>query len=304
MPDNDSLTYSGQGQRLDAYLADEFSEYSREILKGIIKEGRVLVNGKAARPSLLLQEGDKIEVSWAGHKAESGGFERLVIYEDKAMLAINKPSGLLVHPLSPVWEQNPKAVFEGENTLVAMILSARPQTEKAGLDRMGLVHRLDRETSGVMLLAKTATVQQELTRQFREGEVSKTYVCIALGEIKEDKGIIEVPIGRLSGDKKIKASPIGRPSLTEYKVLERFGGCSYVELYPRTGRTNQLRVHLSWLGHPVMGDTLYGADPSTRLMLHSKRAAFMHPLSKKKAAVEAPLPEDFKAVLQGLRKSA
>lgn len=303
MPEKDSLEYSGQGQRLDSYLAEQFDEYSREMLKAIIKEGRVLVNGKPMRPAYVLEDGDKIEVSWAVHKQESSGFEDLLIYEDRAMMAINKPSGLLVHPLSPVWEHTPQAVFEGEKTLVSMILAARPKTEKAGLARMGLVHRLDRETSGIMLLAKTVAAQTELVRQFHDGEVSKTYVCLAVGEMKEDKGIIEVPIGRLSGDKKIKASPIGRMSRTEYKVLERSGGYTYAELYPRTGRTNQLRVHLSWLGHPVMGDTLYGAKAAGRLMLHSKKAAFLHPVSHKKTELDAPLPADFKAALKELRKA-
>ena len=300
MADKELLEYSGQGQRLDAYLAYEFSEYSREILKTIIKEGRVLVNGQTARPSLLLEEGDKVEVAWAGRKNESSGFEDLVIYEDKSLIAINKPSGLLVHPLSPVWESNPQAVFEGESTVASLILAARPATEKARLSRLGIVHRLDRETSGVMLLAKTPKAQEELTRQFHDGEVAKTYVCLAVGEMKEDKGIIEVPIGRLSGDKKIKASPIGRISLTEYKVLKRLGGHTYVELYPKTGRTNQLRVHLSWLGYPVMGDTLYGAKKSTRLMLHSRMAVFKHPTSHRKTVIEAPLPPDFKAALKSL----
>lgn len=302
MADKELLEYSGIGQRLDAYLAYEFPEYSREILKSIIKEGRVLVNGQAAKPSLLLEEGDKVEVSWAAHKKEASGLEKLVIFEDKSMLAINKPSGLLVHPLSPIWESNPRAVFEGENTLAAMILAARPETEELRLPRLGIVHRLDRETSGVMLLAKTLKAQEELTRQFHDGEVSKTYVCIAVGEMKEEKGIIEVPIGRLSGDKKIKASPIGRISVTEYKVLKRLNGYTYVELYPKTGRTNQLRVHMSWLGYPVMGDTLYGAKQESRLMLHSRMAVFKHPVTRRKMAMEAPLPPDFKAVLQKLGK--
>ena len=162
------------------------------------------------------------------------------------------------------------------------------------MPRAGLVHRLDRETSGVMVVAKTQEFQAEMVALFSNREVHKTYHSIACGEVPDNEGTIDVPIGRVAGGK-IKASDVGREAVTDYKVLERKNGFTYIELYPRTGRTNQLRVHLSWLGYPVLGDWLYRGATADRLMLHARRIEFNHPLTGKKLKFEAPVPNDFLA---------
>ena len=201
---------------------------------------------------------------------------------------------MLVHPQSPVWEEHPEAVFSSEETLVSVILANSPKGFDASMPRAGLVHRLDRETSGVMLVAKNAEFQAEMVALFANRDVHKTYHAIACGEVPDDEGTIDVPIGRVAGGK-IKASDVGREAVTDYKVLERKNGFTYIELYPRTGRTNQLRVHLSWLGYPVLGDWLYRGATADRLMLHARRIEFKHPLTGKKLMFEAPVPPDFLA---------
>lgn len=173
---------------------------------------------------------------------------------------------------------------------------------------MGLVHRLDRGTSGVMLVAKTPRSQEKLLAQFRERKIEKTYTGVVHGELEKDSGIIEAPTGRIDGSKKIIVSGIGRYAATEFKVILRKKGYTLLELYPKTGRTNQIRVHLLWIGHPVVGDLLYHGKPrkqssaseglekvpASRLMLHSKKIVFVHPATGRKTSVESPLPEDFK----------
>jgi len=268
--------------------------YPRSMCKEMVKNGDVLVNGNPAKPSCLLVLGDVVEVVASEHKPPSGILKDITIYEDKAMLAISKPAGLLVHPLSPAWELTPELVFSGEETLVSLLLSAHPNMQRAGIARNGLVHRLDRETSGVMLIAKTATAQKNLVVQFHDRTVSKTYRCVVQGVVKDERGIISVPIGRVAGGK-LKASAIGREAVTEYRVIERKKTATLVELYPKTGRTNQLRIHMAWLGHPVVGDRLYKGIEAPRLMLHSRALEFDHPVTEKRMTIEAPPPADFLA---------
>ena len=218
----------------------------------------------------------------------------LIIYDGKDFFVLIKPAGMLVHPQSPVWEEHPEAVFSTEETLVSVILANPPKGFDTSMPRAGLVHRLDRETSGVMVVAKTQEFQAEMVALFSNREVHKTYHSIACGEVPDNEGTIDVPIGRVAGGK-IKASDVGREAVTDYKVLERKNGFTYIELYPRTGRTNQLRVHLSWLGYPGLGDWLYRGATADRLMLHARRIEFNHPLTGKKLKFEAPVPNDFLA---------
>ena len=217
-----------------------------------------------------------------------------MLFRSKDFFVLIKPAGMLVHPQSPVWEEHPEAVFSTEETLVSVILANPPKGFDTSMPRAGLVHRLDRETSGVMVVAKTQEFQAEMVALFSNREVHKTYHSIACGEVPDNEGTIDVPIGRVAGGK-IKASDVGREAVTDYKVLERKNGFTYIELYPRTGRTNQLRVHLSWLGYPVLGDWLYRGATADRLMLHARRIEFNHPLTGKKLKFEAPVPNDFLA---------
>jgi len=281
--------------RLDAFLARALDGCPRVLCKELVKSGAVLVNGKPAKPSYMLCGGDAVVAELAAPKPDAARFRAMILSEDRHITAISKPAGLLAHPLSPAWESSPDLAFSGEVTLAALILSAYPKLPQDGVSRAGLVHRLDRETSGVMLIAKTVPAQENLLAQFRHRETEKTYLCIARGAVKDDAGVIDVPIGRITGGK-LKASHIGRDAVTEYRVLERKTGKTLLELRPRTGRTNQLRVHMAWLGHPVMGDNAYGKDNAApRLMLHSRSIEFAHPHTGRKTLAKAPVPQDFEA---------
>ena len=293
MQENKKIVFEGYSRRLDIFAADELADFSRAIVQKMIKDGKITVNGKKVKPSWPLTPGEVVEFEMPAPAAKTK-LSDLIIHDGKDFFVVIKPAGMLVHPQSPVWEEHPEAVFSTEETLVSVILANPPKGFDTSMPRAGLVHRLDRETSGVMVVAKTQEFQTEMVALFSNREVHKTYHSIACGEVPDDEGTIDVPIGRVAGGK-IKASDVGREAVTDYKVLERKNGFTYIELYPRTGRTNQLRVHLSWLGYPVLGDWLYRGATADRLMLHARRIEFKHPLTGKKLKFEAPVPPDFLA---------
>lgn len=291
MPETKTILFDGYTRRLDVFVTDELPELSRSIVQKMIKDGHVTVNGKKVKPSWPLTRGEKVVITLPQAHAQRN-LKDLIIHDGKDFFVLIKPAGMLVHPQSPIWEENPETVFSTEETLVSIILANPPKGFDKSTPRAGLVHRLDRETSGVMVVAKTPEFQAEMVSLFANREVHKTYHSIACGEVPDDKGTIDVPIGRVAGGK-IKASEVGREAITDYKVLERKNGFTYIELYPRTGRTNQLRVHLNWLGYPVLGDWLYKGATADRLMLHARKIEFKHPLTGKKLCFEAPVPDDF-----------
>ncbi|MBR2082811.1 MAG: RluA family pseudouridine synthase [Elusimicrobiaceae bacterium] len=291
MADKKTITFDGYTRRLDVFAADELPDLSRALVQKMIKEGHITVNGKHVKPSWPLTRGEVVEITLPQARAQTP-LKQLLLHNAKDFFVVIKPAGLLVHPQSPIWEEHPETVFSSDETLVSIILANPPKGFDPQTPRAGLVHRLDRETSGVMIVAKTPEFQSEMVALFANREVHKTYHSIACGEVPDDKGTIDVPIGRVAGGK-IKASEIGREAITDYKVLERKNGFTYIELYPRTGRTNQLRVHLNWLGYPVLGDWLYKGATAERLMLHARRIEFKHPLTGKALKFEAPVPEDF-----------
>lgn len=293
MQENKKIVFEGYSRRLDIFAADELAVFSRAIVQKMIKDGKITVNGKRVKPSWPLTPGEVVEIEMPAPEAKTK-LSDLIIHDGKDFFVLIKPAGMLVHPQSPVWEEHPEAVFSTEETLVSVILANPPKGFDTSMPRAGLVHRLDRETSGVMVVAKTQEFQAEMVALFSNREVHKTYHSIACGEVPDNEGTIDVPIGRVAGGK-IKASDVGREAVTDYKVLERKNGFTYIELYPRTGRTNQLRVHLSWLGYPVLGDWLYRGATADRLMLHARRIEFNHPLTSKKLKFEAPVPDDFLA---------
>lgn len=293
MQENKKIVFEGYSRRLDIFVADELADFSRAIVQKMIKDGKITVNGKRVKPSWPLTPGEVVEIEMPAPEAKTK-LSDLIIHDGKDFFVLIKPAGMLVHPQSPVWEEHPEAVFSTEETLVSVILANPPKGFDTSMPRAGLVHRLDRETSGVMVVAKTQEFQAEMVALFSNREVHKTYHSIACGEVPDNEGTIDVPIGRVAGGK-IKASDVGREAVTDYKVLERKNGFTYIELYPRTGRTNQLRVHLSWLGYPVLGDWLYRGATADRLMLHARRIEFNHPLTGKKLKFEAPVPDDFLA---------
>lgn len=293
MQENKKIVFEGYSRRLDIFAADELADFSRAIVQKMIKDGKITVNGKRVKPSWPLTPGEVVKIEMPAPEAKTK-LSDLIIHDGKDFFVLIKPAGMLVHPQSPVWEEHPEAVFSTEETLVSVILANPPKGFDTSMPRAGLVHRLDRETSGVMVVAKTQEFQAEMVALFSNREVHKTYHSIACGEVPDNEGTIDVPIGRVAGGK-IKASDVGREAVTDYKVLERKNGFTYIELYPRTGRTNQLRVHLSWLGYPVLGDWLYRGATADRLMLHARRIEFNHPLTGKKLKFEAPVPNDFLA---------
>ncbi len=292
MAEKKILDFVGYSKRLDIFATDELPEFSRALVQKMIKDGKITVNGKKVKPSWPLQEGEKVEIELPSAQDHKSKLSDLIIADGKDYFVINKPAGMLVHPQSPIWEENPEAVFASEETLVSIILANPPKGFDPSVARAGLVHRLDRETSGVMLIAKNQEFQEAMVELFASRQVNKTYHSIACGLIPDDNGTIDVPIGRVAGGK-IKASDVGREAITDYHVLERKNGFTYVELFPRTGRTNQLRVHLSWLGYPVLGDWLYKGATEERLMLHARRLEFKHPLNDRSMKFEAPVPTDF-----------
>ncbi len=295
------FTFSGYSRRLDVFVTDELPDFSRSIIQKMIKDGNITVNGKKVKPAWPLEEGDEITIQMPTAEKTKTQLADLILAEGKDYFVINKPAGMLVHPQSPIWETNPEAAFAVEETLISLVLAHPPKGFDRNTPRAGLVHRLDRETSGVMLLAKNAAFQTAMTELFASREVHKTYHSIACGLVPDDTGRIEVPIGRVAGGK-IKASDVGREAITEYKVLQRKNGFTYIELYPRTGRTNQLRVHLSWLGFPVLGDWLYKGATADRLMLHARRLEFKHPVTGRNMKFEAPVPADFENAWQKVTK--
>ncbi len=293
MPTKKTIKFEGYSRRLDIFVADTLETLSRSLVQKLIKDGHVTVNGKKVKPSWPLTEGETvvIELPQADSKIQ---LKDLMLFDGKDFFVIIKPAGMLVHPQSPIWEEHLEAAFSAEETLASIILANPPNGFDKATARAGLVHRLDRETSGVMVIAKTPEFQNEMISLFANREVHKTYHAIACGEVPDNEGTIDVPIGRVAGGK-IKASDVGREAVTDYNVLERKNGFTYIELYPKTGRTNQLRVHLNWLGYPVLGDWLYKGATADRLMLHARRIEFKHPLTGKKLKFEAPVPDDFTA---------
>ncbi|MBO4707619.1 MAG: RluA family pseudouridine synthase [Elusimicrobiaceae bacterium] len=288
----DTLKYSEvRVERLDIFVTENYPEHSRNLIQNLIKKGQITVNGKAVKPSYSLEENDEIKITWPSVK-NTLNIKDLIIFEDKNFFVINKPAGLLVHPQSSAWEENKTVLFASEETLVSAIYANPPANFDKNMPRLGLVHRLDKETSGIMLVAKNERFQSAMTEMFANREVHKTYNAICCGEMPQKEGLIDVPIGREAGGR-IKASPVGREALTEFKVKQQKSKFYWVELHPITGRTNQLRVHLNWLGCPVLGDWLYKGATAPRLMLHARKIKFKNPITHRQECFEVKPPKDF-----------
>ncbi|MBI4655549.1 MAG: RluA family pseudouridine synthase [Elusimicrobia bacterium] len=248
--------FTGRTRRLDAFVAEKIPVISREFAKKLIKTGMALVNDKInLKPSTLLSPGDEITVKIAEPKMKVDFPKNILIYEDNDILVISKPSGLIAHPNDSNWEKFPDALLIGEESVMSVVLNARPGIIDSKIPRFGLVHRLDRDTSGVMVLAKNRTSMSRISEQFRKRKIIKTYWGLVSGKVTGKTGLIEIPIGRPSGSKKIKAWEYGRHSVTQFKLIAGSEKYALLEIYPRTGRTNQIRVHLAHAGHPIVGET-------------------------------------------------
>jgi 23S rRNA pseudouridine1911/1915/1917 synthase len=301
-----SATTENAGMRLDQALHEHLPEYSRARLQDWIKQERVLVNGAPARSSRVLREGDRIDVEPAELpplRAEPEAIPLRVLYEDQHLVAIDKPAGMVVHAGAGVHT----------GTLVNALLSRFQSLSALGGDlRPGIVHRLDRFTSGAILVAKNDAAHRALAALFAGRQVQKTYLALVHGNLQAD-GRIEKPIARDPRHRTRMTARLGhgRAASTEYRVLQRFAGFTLLEVRIGTGRTHQIRVHLSSIGHPVAGDRLYGAPakkeirreiqpPRERFFLHAHRIRFQHPFTGQPLEIESPLPDDLRRWMEQL----
>lgn len=292
-----ALTFTAEsadaGQRLDHFLQTRLTQYSRARLQSWIRDGRVLVNGKAGKSSGVLHGGETIEVEPADLAPLRATAEDLpveILYQDAAVIAINKPAGLVVHA----------GAGAHSGTLVNRLVHHFKSLSQVGGDlRPGIVHRLDRGTSGVLLVARTDAAHRALAAQFASRTVEKTYLALVQGSVKSEHGRIEKPISRDPVHRTRMTARLGsgRAAITEFRVRERFEKFTYLEVRIGTGRTHQIRVHLASLGHPVAGDRLYGATAGPRIFLHAWRIVFSSPATGGLVAVEATLPTELQAWL-------
>lgn len=297
--ENKKLVYSGNGTRLDLFVKSRESGLSREFVKRLISEGFVRLNGRTVKPAAPLKAGDEVTMSMPGERKEAGArLPGMLISEDAGIMAIDKPAGLCVHPTDSNWERDPRAALLGEETVISILARERPELSK--LPRFGLVHRLDRETSGLMLIAKTAEAAEYFSAAFRDRKINKLYIGAAAGDPESEVWTMDAPMGRPTGARKIKVWEYGRDAVTNFRVLERAGKACLIDIRPETGRTNQIRVHLAHAGHPIVGDDIYGGPPAARMMLHAMRLQFPHPATGRPTKIVCPVPADFRDAWQAL----
>jgi 23S rRNA pseudouridine1911/1915/1917 synthase len=285
------------GLRLDQALARLLPRESRSRLARLVEEGAVLVDGEQVRPRHRLRGGERLEVILKPRPEEEAfrpeAIDLDVVHEDDDVLVVAKPAGLVVHPGSGNWA----------GTMLNALLHRVPALKS--LPRAGIVHRLDKETSGLLVVAKTEAAMQDLVRQLQARTVKRTYLAIARGAVP-DEGAVDAPVGRHPTQRtRMAVVPGGKPALTHYRVLERFGAHALVECDLETGRTHQIRVHLASIGHPLEGDPVYGARGARRLprqALHAWKLAFVHPRTGRQVRFTAPPPADFEALVDELRR--
>jgi 23S rRNA pseudouridine1911/1915/1917 synthase len=286
--------------RLDIFLANETSK-SRSYIKKLIKEGKVSVkNIIVVKPSFLLENGDFIKIQELEPKKlhlQSENKPLEIVYEDDYLLIINKEAGLMVHPVGN----------KTEGTLVNRLLfHIKNLSNIGGVLRPGIVHRLDKDTSGLMVVAKTEEAHIKLSEMLKEHKIKRKYLALVKGKIKEKKGTINLPIKRKSGETKMTISAFGRRAVTHYKKLDEIGPFTLLEIRLETGRTHQIRTHLSYIGHPIVGDLVYGGKtkelPLKRQFLHSYEISFNHPIIEKEIKVFSMLTFDLLNTLHILRE--
>ena len=289
-------------KRADVYLAEILKEkFSRQELKAVFEQGEITVNGKAAKPSLKLREGDLIEARLPKVRDSSLLAESIpikVIYEDADILVIDKPSGMVVHP----------GAGNRSGTLVNALLGRGSDLSTAGgSERPGIVHRLDKETSGILLVAKNNRAHRALQEQFESRSLSKTYIALVKGRVEFEEGHVDKSIGKhkkIRQKRAVSDSETAREAQTRYRVLKRFRYATLLEVKILTGRTHQIRVHMQHLGYPVAGDELYGTrQPGERLGLHAAKIEFAHPKTGNIMSFESEWPADFKSMIEKAEKS-
>jgi 23S rRNA pseudouridine1911/1915/1917 synthase len=282
------------GWRFDRFLAATLPQFSRARLQALIRAGEARLDGRAVRPRHVVQPGEVVRLTEPLPVETETRPEEIplaILFEDEDLLVLDKPPGLVVHPGAG----NP------EHTLVnALLHHCRHLSGIGGKQRPGIVHRLDKDTSGCLVVAKNDITHRALARQFAGREVTKIYLALARGTLKKLSGTIEMPVGRHPVQrKKMHVAPRGRLAKTDYRVLKSLGKISLVQCVLHTGRTHQIRVHLAYLGHAVVGDSLYGSKgEAPRQMLHAWKLGFAHPRTEEQLLFEAPIPPDFQAQLK------
>ncbi|MCK4223840.1 MAG: RluA family pseudouridine synthase [candidate division Zixibacteria bacterium] len=306
------------GKRIDLFLSQEDLGLSRAFIQKLIADHNILVDGKPIKPSYKIKGGEKIKIEVPPLEKPSLDPEDIpldIVYEDSDLLVVNKKAGMVVHP----------AAGNYSHTLVnALLFHCKDLSGINGVLRPGIVHRLDKNTSGLLVVAKSDFAHLCLTEQIKDRTLLREYIALTWGHIPSEEGTIEAPIGRAVKDRKKMAvtRQKGRESLTQYKVLERFDLCDLLSIRLKTGRTHQIRVHLSYLNHPVLGDPEYGGRQKwikgiydrdrpfahkllstiDRQTLHAKKLGFVHPRTKEYKEFDSPLPEDIESVLTLLRR--
>lgn len=289
--------------RLDAWLAARLEDCSRTYVQKLIEEGRVLVNGKPVKTNYRLTPGEEISVSIPAPEVLTVEPEKMdldVVFEDAHIIVINKPKGLVVHP----------AAGNYTGTLVNGLMDycGDRLSDINGVIRPGIVHRIDKDTSGLLVVAKSNVAHERLCEKLKTHDIQRTYVALAEGVLREERGRIDAPIGRHPVDRKKMAVNLknGKHAVTHFEVLERFANATYLELQLETGRTHQIRVHLSYIGHPIIGDEVYGKSKQRfdigGQALHARQLKFLHPVTGEEMVFHAPLPQYFQELLQTLRK--
>jgi 23S rRNA pseudouridine1911/1915/1917 synthase len=295
------------GLRLDAYLASQVEGWSRARLQRLIESEDVLVNGKPAKPSYKLRENDEIEVELTAPESTSFVPEPIpieIVYEDETLVVVNKPAGLVVHPAAGIHS----------GTLANALAYHFQQLPDSGAGvRPGIVHRLDRDTSGLLVVAKTEAALEHLSDQFRDRTVFKSYVALVHGRVNTDNGRIDQPLARDASNRtRMAVVRGGRSALSLYRVRQRFNRFTVLDVELKTGRTHQIRVHLAWLKHPVVGDETYGGGRDNtiqdaklrahvrnlgRHFLHAEKLAFTHPRTHERVEFSSPLPAQLAQLL-------
>ena len=291
-----------KNQRLDAFLASSLDGLTRSQATRLIESGEVAVNGRAVSKSYKLAGGEGIAVTLPEPEPVEAVPQDIpldVVYEDADVIVVNKPSGMVVHP----------APGHPDGTLVNALLyhCAGTLSGIGGALRPGIVHRIDRDTSGLIIAAKNDAAHQYLSAQLADHTLARTYECIVVGALREDRGTVDAPIARHPTDRKRMAVVAGgREAVTHWEVIARYPGYTHVRCRLETGRTHQIRVHMAYIGHPILGDTVYGAKKEvpglTGQCLHAVGLRFLHPRTHEVMELSCPLPEEFTRMLQKIRK--
>lgn len=289
------------GKRIDTYIPSK-SEYSRAMIQKMMDNGNILVNGKKVKVSYKVQADDEITIKEQAAKEislEAQDIPIEVLYEDNDIIVVNKPKGMVVHPANG----NP------DGTLVNAIMSICKDSLSGigGEIRPGIVHRLDKDTSGALIVAKNDKSHIKMSEQIKNHEVEKTYIALVKGFVKENEATIDMPIGRsLKDRKKMAVRKEGKNAVTHFKVIERFPNYTLLEVKIETGRTHQIRVHLSEIGYPIVGDEVYSNGKNEWNIhgqcLHAKSLKFKHPITEKEMCIEAPIPEYFQNIIKELEE--